>query len=250
MFLRKNSNTNAIDVLEKHAQMLSKDSVKRIEVINTISSQLSEGWESKIINEASDIVYVNRAREAMLIVISDIKQSLPVAISSSGIRTLKYQISSIFLKECCEHTISDPKRNERLHLLTGTITQDGTRILSRIEKVRLEKQSPVYVCAENKDSHNKIRSLQEDHGHLLLAMFHSHTSKGAASTSPSSIDIKNLERKLKIGIDCLGGIFSMDRYVRFFSLKEFEIDIYGKGIEEIEIHPTYKIFKIHNTVTL
>jgi hypothetical protein len=102
------------------------------------------------------------------------------------------------------------------------------------------------VRADHKDSHKKILSLQEDHGHLLLAMFHSHTSKGAASTTPSSIDIKNLERKSKIGIDCLGGIFSMDRYVRFFSLKEFEIDIYGKGIEEIEIQPTYKIFKINN----
>ena len=145
-----------------------------------------------------------------------------------------------------KYLTSDPRRNERLHIVTGTITENGTRVLSRIEKVKFEKQSRTYVRAEREDSHKKIVSLDEEHGHPVLALFHSHISKGASSTNPSQIDIATLERHHKIGVECIGGIFSLDGFVRFYSLKDFEIEVYGKGVEKVQDDPTHKIYKIVN----
>jgi hypothetical protein len=117
-----------------------------------------------------------------------------------------------------------------------------------MEKVKLESQSSVYVQAERGDSHKKILRISEEFGHPQLGMFHSHTSHGVGSTTPSSIDINYLKRTDKIGINCIGGIFSLDGYVRFFSLKPFEMDIYGKGVKEIQRKDSEVIFKIDGRI--
>jgi len=91
--------------------------------------------------------------------------------------------------------------------------------------------------------------MAEDFGHYVLAVFHSHTSKGISSTTPSSIDYQFLRRMAQIGCCCLGGIFSLDGYVRFFKENErFDIDVYGKGTEKISDNSNYKIFKVNEHV--
>ena len=118
-----------------------------------------------------------------------------------------------------------------------------------MEKLKYDRQSPAYVMADKTDSHQKIVSLAEDFGHYVLAVFHSHTSKGISSTTPSSIDHQFLRRMAQLGCHCLGGIFSLDGYVRFFKEKEgFDIDVYGKGVEKISDHSGYKIFKLAELV--
>jgi hypothetical protein len=186
---------------------------------------------------------VGKGREALLTIISDLTQ-MKTGVEEPG-KKLRFQISSLFLKECWEYLIRDPGKNERLHLVTGTITEDGTRVLSRMETVRYGKQSAAYVCADGVDAHQKIISLAEDHGHLVLGMFHSHMSRGAGSSSPSSVDTAFLERMGQVGCDCLGGIFTMDGHVRFYMLeKEFDIQVYGKGVTKVNEKPFQKIFHI------
>ena len=91
-------------------------------------------------------------------------------------------------------------------------------------------------------------NLTENFGHHVLGVFHSHTSNGPESTTPSSIDHNFMQRMAKIGCHCLGGIFSLDGYVRFFKESEsFDIDIYGKGVEKIADKSHYKIFKIRES---
>jgi hypothetical protein len=52
----------------------------------------------------------------------------------------------------------------------------------------------------------------------------------------------------QIGCNCLGGIFSLDGYVRFFKENQrFDIDVYGKGTEKIADKSNYKIFKINES---
>lgn len=241
MFSKKQKNLSAHKTIENAIQMLSKGTEKHTANLIGASESLEPHWEKSIQTETLNIICINRGREALARTL-DSMTDLKKDISNKNL----YQISSIFLLESWKFLASDPKRAERLHLVTGTITEDGTKVLSRIEKVEMEHQSPAYVQAKRNASHKKIVSLSEDFGHLLLGMFHSHTSNGAGSTSPSSIDIQNLRRKEKIGINCLGGIFSLDGFIRFFSLKPFEIQVYGKGVSEIKKKECEAIFKIEN----
>ncbi len=242
MFFKNRKHSSATNILQTHNDSLKEETKRHGEILTSISEKLDDDWERKINQEVSTIIGLNRGRVALTAVISTLKEEPPVKGPASHLQ--RYQISSLHLKDWHKDLISDPHGFERLKLVYGTVTEDGIIVLSRIETVKLESQSPAYVQANKEDSHKKIVSFSEDYGHMLLGMFHSHTAKGAAATSPSSIDIKNLERKDAIGIDCLGGIFSLDGYVRFFSLKEFEIDIYGKGVEPVESKSTYKVFKI------
>jgi hypothetical protein len=242
MFWRK-QNLSALELLEKHEQMLGNACLVHSQQLGVVSQTLDGNWQKRIAHEASFILSVGRGRQALRRTISDIKKVNKRDIESKA--EFRYQISSLFVRECWEYLISDQRHNERLHFITGTITADGTRVLSRIEKVKYDKQSAAYVSADKMDSHRKMISLSEDHGHLLLGVFHSHMSRGLPATTPSSIDQSFMERMVKTGCHCLGGIFSLDGYVRFFmTSKDFEIEVYGKGVHMVKESPSTKIFKI------
>lgn len=242
---KRKTNISALQLLTKHEQMLTDECMHHAQELSSICQKLDHNWEQTVFDEASFIIDVSKGREALLSIIANLEKHNSVKNSLKV--GSHYQISSIFLKDCWEYLGSDPLKKERLHLVTGTITSDGTRILSRMEKLKYGKQSAAYVSADDVDSHRKIISLAEEHGHLLLAMFHSHTSRGADATYPSSIDRAFLERMVKLGCDCIGGIFSLDGFVRFFSLrKDFEIEVYGKGVKKIQNTPFHRVFEIIN----
>lgn len=245
MFKRNKTkfNPSALEFLERHEQMLVDECLTRSQQIGAISKTLAEGWERTIKEEADYILSVTRGREALRKTIIEMRKGEERSVEVKP--ELRYQISSLFLRECWEYLKSDPRHHERLFLITGTITADGTRVLSRMEQVKYDKQSSAYVSADKIDSHQKMLSLSERHGHLVLAVFHSHISGGMPATAPSSIDQDALKRMSQVGCDCLGGIFSLDGYARFFTTsKNFEIQVYGRGIEKVEENDTYKIFKI------
>jgi hypothetical protein len=241
--LNRKLNLSALALLEKHEQMLIDECLTHARQLGVVSQRLVDNWEKTITEEADFIISVARGREALRETIHDLKKGQERSLAvTAGFR---YQISSLFLRDCWEYLKSDPSHNERLHLVTGTITADGTRVLSRIEKVKYEKQGAAYVSADKTDSHQRIISLSENYGHLLLAVFHSHISRGVAATSPSAIDLSFLQRMAQIGCDCLGGIFSLDGYARFFMRnKDFAIDVYGSGIKKIEEDAAHKIFQV------
>ncbi len=242
MFRRK-SKKSALQLLKQHDQVLAEESLKRIKDLRLTAKRLKDGWEERVRDDVSFVIDIGKGREALQQTISNMNK--PSHQNEENSDKTHYQISSLQLMECCEYLTSDPGRNERLHLVTGTITADGTRVLSRMEKVKYQSQSPAYVKGDEVDTHQKIIALDENHGHLLLAMFHSHMGRGAGATSPSVTDISFLKRMEKTGIDCLGGIFSMDGYIRFFKEKnEFEMDVYGKGIDKIRDDRNHKIFQI------
>jgi len=239
-FLKK-SNTSAVDLLAEVEQLLAAKCNESALDLKSISQKIDEDWEKNIRDKTSFIIEVNKGREALKEVISAQKKNKKIKLCK---KQPQYQISSLFLKECWEYLSSDPEKKERLHLVTGTITDDGVRVLSKMEKLQYSTQSAAYVKADNIDAHTKIITLSEKYGHLLLAMFHSHISNGLNSTSPSSIDKSFMERMEKLGIECIGGIFSLDGFVRFFSVRNFEIDVYGKGVKKIQDKPCQKIFQM------
>jgi proteasome lid subunit RPN8/RPN11 len=240
---RKNYYSSSVEFLEKHNQVMLRECLNHSQKLGRIAQNYEGNWQKQIMEEAFYIIGINKGREALDNAISEIKKNkIKTPPKSTG---FCYQVSSLFLSDCYQYLKEDPRRNERIHLVTGTITADGTKVLSRMEKLKYGQQSPVYVAADKTDSHQKIIRLAENFGHHVLAVFHSHTSKGASSTMPSAIDNNFLQRMAKIGCHCLGGIFSLDGYVRFFKESErFDIDVYGKGTEKIADHFHHKIFKI------
>ena len=82
---------------------------------------------------------------------------------------LRFQASSLFLKDCRELLTSDPQGHERLHLVSGTISEDGVRVISRIVNVDMDEASPAYVRADPQDTHKKIIQLVERDGTLCTA---------------------------------------------------------------------------------
>ena len=157
----------------------------------------------------------------------------------------EFQASTLFLGECWRHLTSDPALNERLHLVTGTVTRHGVMVLSRMEQMGLEEQTPVYVSANEQECHDKMLELDLNHGHKTHAMFHSHISRGAPSTWPSTTDRDNQKRYEKAGLIAVGGIFSLDGYMRFFTNSiPFDIEVYGRGALLLCDEPLMKVFKL------
>lgn len=234
---------DAIQLLSQHEKKLGDECLERLKALFKTTAQLGENWEANTHRDVAFIVQLGKAREALRKTISESEkvQSL-VPRAPHGER---YQISSLFLGECWKYLSSDPSRFERLHLVTGTVTADETKVLSRMEHVKLAQQSTAYIRADDADAHLKIVELSEKHGHQLLAVFHSHVSRGAASSHPSGIDTAFQNRLAKLGCPAIGGIFSLDGYVRFFSTwRDFEIEVYGKGVEKIHDEPKQKVFQI------
>ena len=112
--------------------------------------------------------------------------------------------------------------------------------------VDTDEASPAYVRAAPQQTHKAIVQLIERDGHALHAMWHSHIMRGASSTRPSGVDIANQERFCAMGWDeVIGGIFSLDGYVRLFStVRDFTVSLYGNGADLITDTARDKVIKL------
>lgn len=222
------------------AERIETETQSRITGMTATFRALDPGWQERLENSVAFIMEAASIRHA----IRNVCQN-GIPPEQAGLR---FQASSLFLKDCRDLLTSDPQGRERLHLVSGTISEDGVRVMSRIVKVEMDEASPAYVRADPNTTHKKIVELVERDGHALMGMFHSHIMKGAQSTRPSGVDIANQERFCVIGWDdVIGGIFSLDGYVRLFSTAhDFAISLYGKGAEIVTDKPREKVLKLTN----
>lgn len=159
---------------------------------------------------------------------------------------LQFQVSSLFLRDAHTYLCGDPQGRERLALISGTIGDDGVRVLSRMLNVAMDEASPAYVRAAPRETHKAIVQLCERDGHPLHAMWHSHIMRGANSTRPSAVDLANQERFVNVGwTDTIGGICSCDGFFRLYStVKDFSLSVYGNGVDLVSDTPREKILKL------
>ena len=81
--------------------------------------------------------------------------------------------------------------------------------------------------------------------HLALFLIGAHVMRGAESTRPSSVDLANQDRFVRIGCEAIGMIFSLDGFVRFFStLTDFDLVLYGAGGSIVSDDPREKVIKL------
>ena len=100
--------------------------------------------------------------------------------------------------------------------------------------------------AQPKALHKKIIDLVERDGHQLFGMWHSHIMRGPETTHPSGVDLAQMQRFVDGGWDqVIGGIFNLTGHVRLFSTAhDFDLKLYGAGVEIISDHPREKLLKI------
>lgn len=234
----KSGIAEAQDLGRELEDRIEAEARKRLDAMRTTIATLDKGWQDRLQQGAAFVMEAATLRHAL-------RSVQPNGIGPE-LPALRLQASSLFLKDCRDLLTSDPNGHERLHLVSGTISDDGVRVMSRIIPVAMDEASPAYVRAAPSDTHKKIVQLVEDHGHPLLAMFHSHMMRGAECTRPSATDIANQDRFCAIGWDTvLGGIFSLDGYLRLFSTAHtFTVSIYGKGAEIITDTPRQKVIKL------
>ncbi|MEW6686070.1 MAG: hypothetical protein AB1393_07690 [Candidatus Edwardsbacteria bacterium] len=166
--------------------------------------------------------------------ILDLSELHRIAVELSSQKDKKeliYIIPSLFLIDC--HNYLKQQEEESLHFVTG-VEIDNVVVLDRIVKIDLEKQSVVYARADSISVRKVLVELTR-YDYKLFAYFHIHPGLGKEATHPSDIDMR-LDKLLRQGnYKTIGAIFSRDGFVRFFSNgKKFEIQIYGKGVREID----------------
>jgi len=115
-----------------------------------------------------------------------------------------------------------------------------------VEKViPLQLESSSVSRAEG-NSRDNARVLVEAErlGGILSCYFHTHPGHGPHANLPSPTDIATQKRFEQGGYAVIGGIFSRDGYLRFFSHeKPFNISISGKEVEHVGEN-LYKLTKI------
>jgi hypothetical protein len=145
----------------------------------------------------------------------------------------KYLISTEYIARVHKF-LSDDKVNEKYCWGTGVINRTEKLIIpTEILTPKMSEQSPVFVRG---DIYSIIDTLSylEKFGHTLVIQCHKHPGDSPDSTFPSSIDLKT-HKAMESFYPVIGLIFSNNGYLRFFSAeKGFVVEIYGKGVRQIE----------------
>ena len=135
--------------------------------------------------------------------------------------------STRFLMECYRYLMQ--RETEVLHDVSG-ISHNGIYTLENLEALEI-KESSFTRAKSDLISTNRTLVRLEKFGLLLTGIFHSHPGRGSSSVTPSATDIRNQRKYEKVGYTCVGGIFSRDGWVRFFSAGlKFEVVVKGKGV--------------------
>ena len=242
MFKRRQSgsaNAELQRLVHEFEQRVEVATKERLDEMRVASEALGPGWQQLLERNAAFVLEASAVRHA-------IRDAAANYAATDKQPALAFQISSLFLRDCHRHLTSDPEEHERLILVSGSVSADGVRILSRMICVEAEQASAAYVSADPRDCHSKIIQLVERDGHPLLAMWHNHVSRGAESTRPSAIDIANQTRFCAMGWDeVIGGITSSDGYFRLFSTAhDFEVSLYGSRASIVADRAREKIIKL------
>lgn len=230
---------DALDLISQLQRKTNKAAATRARALADRFESENDAWPKKARAELANVADFRLVHDAL----ADAKKRIQSGKPTTS--TLEFSASTRFLRECWEYLTNDPNHHERMHLVTGPITTCGVRVLSQIEKLTLEQQSTTYVRVNPAASHKRILRLTGEEGHEILAAFHCHPMTGPKGTAPSGTDIDYQERQAKIGCDAIGGIFTRDGFVRFFSTSnDIRVDIYGSGWELISSGKREFVFKL------
>jgi hypothetical protein len=147
---------------------------------------------------------------------------------------ITYVVSTRLLTEAFRF-LNEDRQNESLVDVSG-IKLDNMIFVERLESLEHDRKNSVYAKSNLNSTFRALMKI-EKFGGLLAGVFHIHPGSGPGANLPSSIDLHDQNRREKVGMKAIGGIFSRDGYIRFFSKNlKFSIRIIGKGIIQHEQH--------------
>lgn len=143
-----------------------------------------------------------------------------------------YRVSSWLLEEAFDYLTGLPE--ERITFVAGQKVGDSNYTLERMLKLDQEIQTTTRAKADVNSAAAALSRIDE-YEMSFSAHLHSHPNLGKGGTIPSGKD-RNFQDRLESGGHiCIGGIFSRDGFVRFFSNnRDFELKIIGTGVEKLE----------------
>ena len=162
---------------------------------------------------------------------------MTAAIEGSSISepTLALVYSTIwstgFLRHC--RRMLTPTPSEEFYWTTG-IEVCGIFVPLCLAPVAYTSASAAGVVVDGLSNMRQLMQMDK-HGHRPIAPVHSHPGRGAKCVTPSRIDYSMQRRFERAGYVTHGVIFSRDGFIRAFSWElDFEMQVYGNGIEQLD----------------
>lgn len=133
-------------------------------------------------------------------------------------------------------------QTESILYATGNCFGNSYSIENLID-LKLDESKYGYAKANLEFSSKALIELDQ-YGSLLTCYFHAHPGRGINSNLPSGIDYANQERLENGKYKTIGGIFSRDGYLRFFTDKlQYKVLISGKGVKHVSEN-VYKLTEV------
>lgn len=243
MFLLKQAmvreSTEAAETFVDQEKRLEEAVVQKVMDLGRYARAVDKNWNRDVERCLAFIVETNKVREQLRIAEARARTGNKKPEKSWGpqdrrdVGPLRFECSSRFLKACWADLTGDAHGRERMLLITGPVTGGGVRVLSQMEHVKYAQQTPAFVQADPADLHRKLIALDED-GLLLMGMWHSHIMRGRDSSRPSDVDMKQQRLFIEGGIDTIGGIFTLDGYVRLYGTgRPLTVKVTGSNVEVV-----------------
>ena len=155
-------------------------------------------------------------------------EELKVSVACENQR--RYVVSARLLCDCYRYLNRD-HRNESIVDISG-IRYGNIFLMERMECVAHESTSPVHARSDLQSTFRTLMII-DAYGGVLAGVFHIHPGRGPGATQPSSTDFVDQARREKGGMNAIGGVFSRDGFIRFFTHRmPFDVQVVGKGVKE------------------
>jgi hypothetical protein len=173
--------------------------------------------------------------------------TMPAHAPQADTRVRTLYTTSHFLRKCHTYFFHDSPTHERLLLISGICLDEETFVLDILVPVKLANASRYGVEADLGDLFAKLAVLEETHGLLQLAIFHSHLWEGRSAVQPSDTD-QALQNNLEAeGYKTVQAIFSKDAHVGFFTTTTpFVLNVIGNDITEVETHAIQRVVQLND----
>ena len=190
--------------------------------------------QSRLLSDI-DSGFVGRAHSNLDVLFSIARARRAIELARDGLSEnwscLSFVCGAWFLRQCQRQLTTT--ENEAMTYVTG-LAMANLRTLDQILEFNYAEQTTCFVSADPESGRNALRTLHEE-GQELLAWFHSHPGRGVKATAPSSEDMDHQSDLEKGGYQAIGGIFTRDGHVRFFSTGlQFRIDVIGDRAEQVD----------------
>ncbi len=206
-------------LLRNHQRLLSRTAIEANRLRKAIARHAGEGNVSGILAAAGQL---NQIQEEL----QWLKQLTP--LTSQAPR--EFVFSSLLLKE--SFSICTESAEEGMHFFAG-IEVDGALVATKLVQFPYATRSIASASGDHLSTHRICIEMHEA-GHRLLALIHAHPGSGAHANIPSSVDLRTHAR-WESQRALVGGIWSRDGYLRFFSSGlDFNVKVIGNHVEQIE----------------